>query len=209
MIWSAIIDAVRSLVFVASQACGHSVGGGILIVSFAVRIALLPLTLRVARRFREHQARIAALAPKVSRLRDRHEGDRAALERATMELYRDNDIGMLPKGSFAALLIQMPIGAALYRAFGSNLGTRTGFLWITDLARPDAGLVLACAALAGVAASAEPTTSRTAIAINMAVTGYLAWRLSASVGLYWAASSTVSVAQAFVLRRSTAPVRPA
>ena len=207
MIWSAIIDAVRSLVFVASQACGHSVGGGILIVSFAVRIALLPLTLRVARQVREHQARIALLGPQLGRLRQRHEGNRAALEQATIELYRDNDIVILPKGSFASLLIQMPIGAALYRAFGGNLGTRTGFVWITDLARPDAGLALACAALAGVAASAEPTASRTAVAINMAVTGYLAWRLSASVGLYWAASSSVTAAQALILRRSGAPRR--
>ena len=208
MIWSTIVDAVRALVFLASQTCGHSLGGGILIVSFTVRIALLPLTIRMARRMREHQSRIAALAPKLGRLRQRHEGDRVALEQATLELYREHDIGVMPKGWLASLLIQMPIGAALYRAFGTNMGTRVPFLWIRDLARPDAGLVLACAALAGVAASAEPTTSRTAITINMLITGYLAWRLSASVGLYWAASSSVSAVQALVLRRSVAPAHP-
>ena len=209
MIWSTIVDAVRTLVFLASHVCGHSLGGGILVVSFAVRIALLPLTVRMARRMREHQSRITALAPTLSRLRERHDGDRAALERATLELYREHDIGLLPKGSLAAFLIQMPIGAALYRAFGSNLGTRAGFLWITDLARPDAGLALVCVALAGVAAGAEPTASRTAIAINMAVTGYIAWRLSASVGLYWAASSSVSAVQSLLLRRPVAAVRAA
>ena len=108
----------------------------------------------------------------------------------------------MPKGALAPLLVQMPIGAALYRALGSNI-------WITDLARPDAGLVVACAALAGVAASAEPTARRTAIAINMLITGYLAWRLSASMGLYWAASSSVSAVQALVLRRSPAAARAA
>ena len=82
MIWSSIVDAVRTLVFLASHLCGHSLGGGILVVSFAVRIALLPLTLRMARQMRAHQARIAALAPMLGRLRQRHEGDRAALERA-------------------------------------------------------------------------------------------------------------------------------
>ena len=209
MIWSAIVDAVRSLVFVASVACGHSLGGGILLVSFGVRIALLPLTVRMARRMREHQARIATLAPMLNRLRQRHEGDRAALDQATLALYREHDVGMLPKGSLVSFLIQAPIGAALYRAIGSNLGARAKFLWIADLASPDLGLVLLCAALAGVAASGEPTTSRTAITINMLITGYLAWRLSASVGLYWAASSSVGAVQAIVLRRSAGTTRHA
>lgn len=203
MIWSGIIDAVRALVFIASQACGHSVGGGILLVSFAVRIALLPLTLRMARRMREHQASIAALAPKLENLRRRYANDAAALGQATIDLYRENDIGLLPRGSLVSFLVQAPIGAALYRAFGSNLGTRTSFLWIPDLARPDIALAVTCATLAGLAAGAEPSVGRAAIATNMIVTGYLAWRLSASVALYWAASNSVSAVQAVVLRRTT------
>jgi YidC/Oxa1 family membrane protein insertase len=209
MIWSDIIDAVRALVFLASQACGHSVGGGILLVSFAVRVALLPLTLRMARRVREHQSRIAALAPTLEKLRQRHAKDQAALGQATLDLYAQHGVGPLPKGSLVSLLVQMPIGAALYRAFGGSWGTRTPFLWMSDLARPDTALALACATLAGVAAGAEPSVSRAAIAVNMIVTGYLAWRLSASVGLYWAASNSVSAVQAVVLRRSASRARPA
>jgi len=82
------------------------------------------------------------------------------------------------------------------------MGTRISFLWMSDLARPDIALALVCATLAGVAAGAEPSVSRAAIAMNMIVTGFLAWRLAASVGLYWAASSGVSAVQALVLRRS-------
>ena len=208
MLWTGIIDAVRTLVFIASQACGHSTGGGILLVSFAVRVALLPLTLRMARRVREHQARLAALAPRLEQLRHRHANDQAALGQATLELYRQHDIGPLPKGSLASLLVQAPIGAALYRAFGSDLGTRVSFLWMSDLARPDVALALVCATLAGVAAGAEPSVSRAAIAMNMLVTGFLAWRLAASVGLYWAASNGVSAVQALVLRRTGEAARP-
>src|SRR6476661_6664482 len=209
MIWSSIIDAVRALVFIASQACGHSIGGGILLVSFAVRVALLPLTLRMGRRMREHQARVAASAPTLAKLRERHADDEAAVGQATLDLYRAHDMGLLPGGSLLAFLVQAPIGAALYRAFGSNLGTRTAFLWMSDLSRPDVALAVACATLAGVAAGAEPSVGRTAIAMNMLVTGFLAWRLSASVGLYWAASNGVSAVQALVLRRSAPVARPA
>jgi len=209
MIWSDIIDAVRTLVFIASQACGHSVGSGILLVSLAVRVALLPLTLRMARQVQEHQSRLAALAPKLEKLRHRHASDQAALGQATLDLYRQHGIGLLPKGSLLSLLVQAPVGAALYRAVGRNLGTRTPFLWISDLARPDTALALVCATLAGVAAGAEPSVGKAAIVMNMIVTGFLAWRLSASVGLYWAASNSVSAVQALVLRRSASQTRPA
>jgi YidC/Oxa1 family membrane protein insertase len=157
---------------------------------------------------REHQSRLAAIAPKLEKLRRRHVSDQAALGQATIELYREHGIGLLPKGSLPSLLVQAPVGAALYRAFGNNWGTRIPFLWISDLARPDALLAVACATLAGIAAVAEPSASRVAIVMSMIVTGFLAWRLSASVGLYWVASNSVSAVQALALRRSTSRARP-
>lgn len=207
MLLSGLVDAVRALVFVASQACGHSTGGGILVISFAARIALLPLTLRIARRMREHQLRITTLAPEMEKLRERHGEDRAGLAAATMTLYRRHDIGVLPKGMLAAMLIQMPLGATLYRAFASGFGPRTAFLWIGDLARPDAVLAVVAGVVAGIAVGVTPSATKGVVIVNMAVTAYLAWRLTASVGLYWVASNSVSAAQAIVLRRSTSDGR--
>ena len=202
MIWSMLVDLVRSLVFAASHVCGNSIGGGILVVSFMVRIALLPVTLRMARRMMDHQARITALAPELERLRGRHGTDRAALAQATMDLYKRHDIAMMPRGVFTSMLIQMPIGGALYRAFATGLGPRAGFLWMSDLARPDTLVAVTAATLAGIAAGAGPSTSKAAIATSVAITGFLAWRLSASVGLYWVASNGVGVAQSLLLRRT-------
>ncbi|MDQ2665703.1 MAG: YidC/Oxa1 family membrane protein insertase [Gemmatimonadota bacterium] len=204
MIWSGLIDLVRALVFAASHVCGNSLGDGILLVSFAVRIALLPMTLRVARRMRDHQAHVATLAPEMERLRLRYRDDRTGLAQATTALYERNDLSILPRGVVSSSLIQLPIGAALYRAFATGLGPRAGFLWIGDLARPDAVIALLSAVLAGVAVGAGPSTSRTAIVTNMLLTGFLAWRLSASVGLYWVASNSVGAVQSIVLRRAPA-----
>lgn len=202
MIWSVLVDSVRALVFAASHVCGNSIGGGILVVSFMVRVALLPVTLRVARRMMAHQARITALAPDLERLRRRHGADRAALAQATMDLYKRHDIALMPRGVFTSMLIQMPIGGALYRAFASGLGPRAGFLWMSDLARPDMLVAVTAATLAGVAVGAGPGANKMAIAMSAVMTGFLAWRLSASVGLYWVASNGVGVAQSLLLRRS-------
>ncbi len=201
MLWSLAIDLVRALVFAAAHLCGNSIGGGILVVSLLVRVALLPMTLRAARRVMTHQARVATLAPELERLRRRHGQDRGALAQATLELHRRRGIPPTPPGVLTSMLVQIPIGAALYRAFATGLGPRTGFLWVSDLARPDALVAIGAATLAGVAAAAAPEASRTAVVVGIVLTGILAWRLSASVGLYWVASNGVSAVQSVLLRR--------
>jgi YidC/Oxa1 family membrane protein insertase len=200
--WSLVVDAVRALVFAVAHLFGNSVGSGILAVSVLVRLALLPLTLRAARRAVEHQARVAALKPELDRLRQRFGDDRAGLAEATMRLYRERGIGVMPQGTLVSTLVQLPVGAALYQAFARGLGPKLGFLWVGDLARPDAILAGVAASLAGLAAGLSTTSShRSAVAISATITLLIAWRLSASVALYWIASSGVGAVQALVLRR--------
>src|SRR5689334_7951666 len=203
--WSLVVDGVRALVFAVAHLFGNSVGSGILAVSVLVRVALLPLTLRAARRAMEHQARVAALKPELERLKRRFGDDRAALAEATMTLYRERGIGVVPQGTLAATLVQLPVGAALYQAFARGLGPKLSFLWVGDLARPDAILAGVAASLAGLAAGLGTTSShRSAVAISATITLLIAWRLSASVALYWIASSGVGAVQALVLRRGRA-----
>lgn len=201
--WSLLVGFVRAAVFAIAHLCGNSIGAGILTVSVLVRLALLPMTLRAARRASAHQARVAELKPALDRLRDIHGKDRAALAEATTLLYQRHGIEAVPRGAVTAMLIQLPIGAALYQAFAKGLGPRLGFLWIGDLARPDAALAVAAASLAGLTVGLSTTSnSRSAIVVSAILTLIIVWRFSASVALYWIASSGVGVVQALVLRRS-------
>jgi YidC/Oxa1 family membrane protein insertase len=200
--WSFVVGVVRAAVFAAAHLCGNSIGSGILAVSVVVRLALLPLTLRAARQAMAHQARITELEPALARLRARHGNDRAALAEATVELHRKHGIPVIPRGTLAANLIQLPIGAALYQAFAKGLGPRLGFLWVGDLARPDAMLAVVAASLAGLTVGLGTTSNtRSAMAVSAILTLVIAWRLSASVALYWIASSGVGAAQTLLLRR--------
>jgi YidC/Oxa1 family membrane protein insertase len=202
--WSLVVDLVRAGVFAMAHVCGNSVGSGILAVSVLVRLALLPVTLRVARRGLEHQRRLAALQPELARLWARHGNDPARLADATARLYRTHGIGPLPRGTVGAALVQIPIGAALYQAV-SGVGPRLGFLWVADLARPDAALAALAALVAAAAMSlGDPSGNRGAVAISAIVTLFIAWRMTASVALYWVASGSVGAVQALALRRSAA-----
>ena len=201
-IWLLLVDLVRALLFAAAHVCGNSLGAGILVVSMAVRIALLPLTLRIARRMMEHQQRLAALAPEIKALKKRFANDPRRLATATAELYARHDISPLPSGTLTPMLVQMPIVSALYRAITTSSASRASFLWIPNLGRPDVIVAAAGAALAAGATAATPgSPGRAALVVSAAISFVLAWRLSAGVGLYVLASNGVGVAQSLILRR--------
>ncbi len=198
--WLIFVDFVRALVFAAAHICGNSLGGGILALSIVVRISLLPLTLRAARRGLAHQTKLRALAPLLEAIKRKHGDDREKLGAATVALYREHGVEVVPRGTFTTMLVQAPIGSAIYSALSSGLKGRTGFLWMTELTRPDAMVATIAALLAGLAAGvAPPSFNKVAVGMSTLFTLYFAWRLTASVGLYWLASNSVGVVQSLLL----------
>src|SRR5437762_2198885 len=46
--WVGFVELIRAGIFAAAHLCNGSLGGGVLVVSFVLRLGLLPLTLLVA-----------------------------------------------------------------------------------------------------------------------------------------------------------------
>src|ERR1051325_5302478 len=113
--WSLVVDVVRALVFSAAHLFGGSVGAGVLAVSIVARIALLPVTLRIARKALEHQRRLAALAPEREVLKRRFAKDPLRLAEEVAALHQRHGIGPVPEGMLRNIAIQLPINAALYQ----------------------------------------------------------------------------------------------
>jgi YidC/Oxa1 family membrane protein insertase len=205
LFWSAFLELLRVALFALAHVCGGSLGGGIVMLSLIVRLALLPLTLRLALRARAHQAVLQRLRPQLEALNKRHATEPAKLMQATRDLYAANGIGVTPKGTLVGALVQMPIGAGVYQTVAAITKRAARFLWIHDLSRPDALVASVAAGLVGAAVMAAPssTPSRITAALAAAGTFLIAWRLSASVGLYWVASNIVGVVQSLLVRRST------
>jgi YidC/Oxa1 family membrane protein insertase len=206
LFWSPFLDLLRAILFSLAHVCGGSLGGGIVVLSLIVRLALLPLTYRLALRAQEYQAALQRLKPRVDALQRRHASEPLRLAQETRALYAENGIGMAPKGTLLGAAVQMPIGMGLYQTIGSVAKRAARFLWVHDLSRPDALVASVAAGLAGAAVAAGPssTGSRLPAAIAAGVTFLVAWRLSAGVGLYWVASNVVSVVQSLLVRRASA-----
>ena len=196
--WLVFVDAVRFALFAAAHLLGGSMGAGILAFSLAVRIALIPLTIRAARRMRAQNAKLRQLKPQLERLAKRYKTDPRGLLDARTALLREHGVSTAPDLKMAA--VQLPIGGAMFTALRNGVAQNTPFLWIRDLTRPDIGVAVIAAAIAAMASRVSGADNpRAAIAIATAMTFYFAWRMSASVGLYSLAWNGVSAAESFAL----------
>jgi len=120
-------------------------------------------------------------------------------------LYKKRDVQLLDGAGFIGNLLQLPVFAGLFSAIKQGVGKGGHFLWITDISQPNILLALFVAALTFVSSALAPGTQQQGrtlfIILPAIVTLFFVWRLSAGLGLYWAASSLVGVLQAAMLRR--------
>jgi YidC/Oxa1 family membrane protein insertase len=201
-------------------------GIAIILLTITIKLVLSPLfqyQISTSVRVQAEQRRIA---PQMAALRKKYKKDPQALNKATMELYREHGINPLSQmsGCFPAL-VQAPILIALYWViFGAQKslhlpGADLHFLWIPDLtarAGLPAGLfilpLLAAATTfvqtkmmtpaGGAAAGQDPTQA--AMARNMTLImpffiGFISLQFPAALALYWVVSNLFSIGQQYFI----------
>lgn len=94
------------------------VGIAIVLLTLAVRLLILPVTLQSLK----SQKALQALQPKLNALKGKYKTDKPGLAKATMELYKQEKVN--PASSCLPLLIQLPIFIALYQAM--TIGLKNG-----------------------------------------------------------------------------------
>jgi YidC/Oxa1 family membrane protein insertase len=198
MLWSNLLDVTRSALFVLAHWCGGSVGTAILVGSAAVRVAMLPLTLRSARRRVAQERTIAGLAPQLASIKKRYASQPALLMSETQKLHAAHGVSPLDPRTLRDAMVQMPPAMALYSAI-RGVAKPGAFLWIGDIGKPDRLLAalaaLIAAALAWLSAS-SPEGKSIAQALPVIVTGVITLtilsHLSAGLALYSIANSVIS-----------------
>jgi YidC/Oxa1 family membrane protein insertase len=203
-VWSLFVGYLQTGLFLLAQAYGGNISLAIITLSFTVRLALLPLTLHIARRSQQQQAYLNKIQPELQRLKERYRKNPEKLTQKTMELYKKHNIQPLDGTGFIGNLLQLPIFAGLFSAIKQGVGNGGHFLWITDISQPNVLLALLIAGLTFVSSALSPNTQQERtlfLLLPTVITLFFVWRLSAGLGLYWAASSLVGLLQAAILRR--------
>ncbi|MFC5458587.1 YidC/Oxa1 family membrane protein insertase [Massilia niabensis] len=181
-----------------------NMGWAILVLALTVRLALLPLTLHLSRRMLSNQQKIKALQPEVEAIKARLAVKPAEMLGAISALYKANGAHIMDRSSVIGLLVQLPVFGLLYKAI-SNASSGSGpFLWIKSLASPDAAVTAIVLLLTAISAyyfpSAAGAPAMFMLVVQVLVTAFILWKLSAGLGLYWVASASVGAVQTFVLR---------
>lgn len=111
----------------------HNFGWTILLLATLVRVALHPLNMSSMKSMRAMQR----LQPEIERVREKFKNDPAALNTATMALYKDNSVN--PAGGCLPMIMQMPLFFAMYAVIFNAIDLRQApFIgWIHDLSAPD------------------------------------------------------------------------
>ena len=109
-------------------------GIAIILLTIAVRLVLLPLSIKQTRSMREMQR----IQPEVKKIQAKYKGNRQKLNEEMMKLYQEH--GVNPFGGCLPLLMQMPVFIALYRVISTPLaymgfkdangGAEGAFTWI-------------------------------------------------------------------------------
>jgi YidC/Oxa1 family membrane protein insertase len=191
------------------QFFGGSLGCAIVALSLGIRVALLPLTIKLARRSLRSQAIARALQPEIEELKKRFGKKPDRLFEELGKLYRKHNYSPFDLGTLVGSFVQLPIFGMLYSTIRNALTANSRFLWIRNLAAPDFVLTLVVLCLTGLSAYWMPMASENArttmIVIQLIVTSLIVWKLAAGLGLYWASSNLVGLFQTLWLRYRLPP----
>jgi YidC/Oxa1 family membrane protein insertase len=209
-IWTVFVDFIFTTLVGLSTILGGNMGLAIGVLSFSVRLALLPLTLRLAHRALDVQAAMKKLEPELLKIRKTHKEDPKRIWEETARLHQQNGIKVVQGGSILGMLVQVPLFLGLFAAVQRGLSGSGQFLWIKDLMKSDPLLACVCAALTGLSVSLGsniPESQRTvAIVLPTGLTLLFLWRMSSGVAIYSLSSSLVGVLQSLLIRRRIAKV---
>lgn len=153
-------------------------------------------------------AKMRRVQPRLLALKDRYKNDRTRLNKAMMDLYKEEKIN--PLGGCFPILVQIPVFIALYWVLLESVELRqTGFiLWIRDLSGPDPYFVLPI--VMGVTmfiqqklnpAPMDPVQEKVMMTLPFVFTVFFAFFPSGLV-LYWVVNNILSIAQQWLITRN-------
>jgi YidC/Oxa1 family membrane protein insertase len=120
-------------------------GVSIILLTFLIKLLLLPVTQKTLKSMRQMQAEMAQLKPQMDEINERYKDQPDVKQQKLMELYSQNGINPLKQLSGCMpMLLQMPIWIALYRMISESVELYRApfFGWLDDLSAQDPYYIL-------------------------------------------------------------------
>jgi YidC/Oxa1 family membrane protein insertase len=214
-IFQPFVDLAETIIDFFQEQVGLSWGLAIVALTFTVRAAVLPLSIRGIKSMRHMQL----VAPELKEVQEKYKDDRERQQREMMALYKKH--GVNPLASCFPFLLQIPFFIAVYSllrgdAFKEDVissGASQSFLFINSIIEKPTGAeaaVLIVLFITTTAATFIYTTATTQTTQGPARYLFLALPLlfapiianqPAGLGLYWVTTNVWSLGQQVVVQR--------
>jgi YidC/Oxa1 family membrane protein insertase len=188
----------------------NSWGWSIILMTFTVRILILPLTFKGVKSMQ----RLQVLQPKIKEIQERYKDDRQRMNQEVMAFYQREKVN--PLGSCLPLLLQIPFFISLFYLlrsddFKADIADNPGFYAIDNLAEKVTDPVLLgvlivlyvgtqLAASAVTAISADPTQRRIMFALPFVFVIFII-NFEAGLILYWITTNVWTIGQQLLVRK--------
>ena len=212
-ILSPLIDACKWILEFWHDLVGGSWGWSIILLTFTVRIAILPLTFKGVKSMQ----RLQTLQPEIKKLQERYKDDRQRMNQEVMAFYQREKVN--PLGSCLPLLLQIPFFISLFYLlrsdeFKADIAGNEAFGPINNLAETvsfsdQPALLIAMivlyvgtqlAATAVTAFSADPTQRRIMFALPFVFVVFIV-NFQAGLIVYWITTNVWTIGQQLLVKK--------
>ena len=185
-------------------------GWSIILLTFTVRIVILPLTFKGVKSMQ----RLQTLQPEIKRIQERYKDDKQRMNQEIMAFYQREKVN--PLGSCMPLLLQIPFFIALFYllrsdSFQEDIAGNAGFGPIDDLAEKVTDPVLLgvlivlyvgtqLAASAVTAFSADPMQRRIMFALPFVFVVFII-NFEAGLIVYWITTNVWTIGQQLLVKK--------
>ena len=178
-------------------------GWAIVLLTVAIKAIFFPLS---AASYKS-MAKMKAIAPRMTALRERCGDDKQKLNMEMMNLYKTEKIN--PLGGCLPILVQIPVFIALYWALLGAVEMRDApwLLWITDLSSQDPYYVLPIIMMLTMLIQTklnptppDPIQAKITMAMPF-IFGFMFFFFPAGLVLYWVVNNILSIAQQWQITR--------
>src|SRR3954470_10369097 len=209
-----LVDACEAVLTFWHDLIGNFTGSwgfAIILLTFTVRIVILPLTFKGVKSMQ----RLQQLQPEIKEIQARYKGDRQRMNQEIMAFYQREKVN--PLGSCLPLALQIPFFIALFQllrspGFRAEIADNPSFGPIPDLAHKVTGdpvllgvlIVLyvgtQLAASAVTAISADPTQRRIMLAMPFVFTFFIV-NFQAGLIVYWITTNVWTIGQQLPVKK--------
>jgi YidC/Oxa1 family membrane protein insertase len=184
-------------------------GWAIIILTVVIKILFIPLTHKSMKSMK----RMQEIQPQLQKIKEKYKDDKAAINKATMDLFREQKVS--PLGSCWPMFLQFPVFIALYQALSYAIELRHAYfacvpsiyLCINDLSAPDPYYVTPV--LMGgtmvlqqwmTPSGGDPMQKKMMLLMPVVFT-YLFLSFPSGLVLYWLISNVLSIGQQLITNK--------